>query len=79
MPRRKAAPKPDRLAYRVTEAAAALGLSRWTVDRLIRDGELEAVKIPGGQGVLIPAASLARFMAENATGYERPPAEKAAQ
>ena len=68
--------KPPRLAYRLNEAAAILGISRWVLQRLIRDGELEAVKVPGGRNgaVLIPAASLARFLEDNAQDPTRKPA-----
>ena len=49
---------PAVLAYRQSEAARLLGVSRQVVSRLIRDGELEGVRPPGGRSVLVPAESL---------------------
>jgi excisionase family DNA binding protein len=60
------------MAYRTSEAAEMLGVSRWTVTRLVAMGELDGVRLPppsGSKGVgrlLIPAASLARFLERNA-------------
>ena len=64
----KAAAKPARLTYRPAEVAQKLGVSRWMVDRMIRDGELDTVPVPGGglrAPVLITAASLNRFLEDN--------------
>ena len=59
----KRAVTPMVLMYRPNQVAKMLGLSRSTVDRLIRTGELEAHKMPGGRSapVLIPAAALRAF------------------
>lgn len=46
----------DKLAYSITEAAEALSLGRTTINRMIRDGQIKAVKV-GGR-TLIPAESL---------------------
>lgn len=50
----------ERLAYRINEVAHLLGVSRRTINRRIEAGELESFK--SGAIVLIPAASLARYM-----------------
>ena len=69
MARPRKAPSDDdgRLAYRPDEAAEKLGLSRHEIMRLVRRGELAAVKVPGTDRapVLIPAESLRAFLAAN--------------
>jgi len=47
----------NRLAYSPSEAAAAAGLSRSSIYRAIRRGELRRMKI--GRRAVIPAADLA--------------------
>ena len=49
----------SRLAYPIDEAATLLGVSRWSVYKLIRQGELRPVRIGARQR--IPAAELARM------------------
>ncbi len=52
---------PTRLAYRVNEAADALGICRATVYNLITRGDIRAVKILGA--TRIPADELSRLLA----------------
>lgn len=40
-------------------------MSRQVVARMIRDGELDTVPVPGRRVVLITAVSLARFLEDN--------------
>ena len=54
---------PLRLAYRVPEAAEALGICRAHVYNLITRGELRAVKIGGS--TRIPATELARLLGDS--------------
>lgn len=53
--------KPTPLAYRVNDAASALGISRRTVYRLIDSGKLRATK--AGSITLIPAADVLAVVA----------------
>jgi len=55
--------EPEKLAYSIKDAAKALGLGTTTINRMIKDGRLKAVKI-GGR-TLIPAAAL-RAIIDNA-------------
>lgn len=48
-----------RLAYPIDEAATLLGVSRWSVYKLIREGKLQPVRIGARQR--IPAEELARM------------------
>lgn len=50
-----------RLAYRIEDAASALGVGRTLMYRLIRDGQLKVVKI--GSRSLISASELNAFLA----------------
>lgn len=52
----------ERLAYRVPEAAEALGVSAKTVWRLIEQGELQAVQSGRGKLVLIPRVAIDEFL-----------------
>lgn len=52
---------PKKLAFNVAEAAAALGVSRWTISREIADGKLQASRIRGR--VLVLASSIERLLA----------------
>ena len=55
-PERRA--QPDRVT--ITEAAARLGVSRWTVRRMMDDGELDAIHVRGA--LRIDAASIERYV-----------------
>jgi excisionase family DNA binding protein len=55
---------PPRLAYRVDEAMAMLGVSRSTIERAIADGRLKSSKKLGVR--LIEAASLTALFDESA-------------
>ena len=48
------------LCVGVKEAAAALGLSHWTVRQYIRDGRIKAIRI--GRRVLIEPSELQRLI-----------------
>ena len=50
---------PERLAYSINEFASASALSRPTIYRMIRDGELKTAKVRGRQ--LIPVAEVHRI------------------
>lgn len=52
--------KPERLAYKPTDAAAALGISRARVFELMRDGSLHSVRY--GRTRLIPKLAIERFL-----------------
>jgi excisionase family DNA binding protein len=52
---------PPRLAYRVSEVAAMLGVSRSTVERAIADGRLKSTKTLGTR--LVRADSVAALLA----------------
>lgn len=49
------------LAYRIKEAAAALGVGRTTIYRLIQNGQLNVVRV--GNRSLIPVEALEAFLA----------------
>ncbi len=51
----------DRKLYRVTEAMAALSLSRSVVYELLRSGRLRSVR--EGRTRLVPAAAIAEYVA----------------
>jgi excisionase family DNA binding protein len=53
---------PERLLFRVEEAAEALGLGLTTVKALIASGELRSVKVRGARRV--SATALADYVAE---------------
>ena len=46
----------ERLAYSITEAAKALGISRWLMQEEIRQGRVQAVKI--GRRTVVPRWAL---------------------
>jgi excisionase family DNA binding protein len=54
------------LCIGVKEAAAAVGLSHWTLRQYIRDGKLKAVRI--GRRLLIELSELQRLVEEGRTG-----------
>jgi excisionase family DNA binding protein len=69
----KNATPPARLAYSVAELAASFGVSRWTIDRIIRSGELETTKV--GSLTIITREEVERYLARHATratGKARP-------
>lgn len=49
----------DKLAYRVTEACAALGIGRTSLYELVKTGELKLIKIAGRS--LVPRSELERL------------------
>lgn len=51
------------LALSVTEASAAIGVSRQTLYRMIADGEIATVRIRGRQVVRV--SEIERFLADN--------------
>lgn len=51
----------ERLVVSVADAAKALDTSTWSIYRMLKDGELRAVKI--GRLTKIPIAELDRFLA----------------
>lgn len=55
-----AQPIPDRIAYRFSEVARALGVHPDTVNNWVERGDLHAVKI--GRVRLVPAAELERLL-----------------
>lgn len=58
----KAENGPERLAYTINEFAAATALSRPTIYRMIRDGELRTAKVRGRQ--LVPVAEARRIFGQ---------------
>jgi excisionase family DNA binding protein len=55
-----------RLTYRIGEASAMLGISRWALDRLINNGQVGIVRL--GTLRVIPADELDRIVRQ---GFER--------
>jgi excisionase family DNA binding protein len=51
----------DQLAYRPTQAARIIGVSRARIDELIRAGQIRARK-PSARVTLIPRAELERWL-----------------
>ena len=56
---------PTHLCIGVKEAAAALGLSHWTLRQYIREGKLKAVRI--GRRILIEPSELQRLVEQGRT------------
>lgn len=56
----------ERLAYRPTEVAAVIGLSRSKVYELIARGEIPSIRL-GGK-ILVPAESVRRVIADAPAG-----------
>jgi excisionase family DNA binding protein len=52
-----------KLTYSTREVAALLGVSRPTVDRLVRDGVLPSVDLGATRRTLIPAWAIERLVA----------------
>jgi len=55
----------SKLTYSTREVAALLGVSRPTVDRLVRDGVLPSVDLGATRRTLIPAWGVERLVAES--------------
>jgi len=64
----------EKLTYTVSETAQALGISRHTVERLIRSGSLPAMRV--ARRVLVSKAALAHWLEANSTSHllQRPDA-----
>jgi len=60
----KAQDAPERLAYSINEFSVASDLSRPTIYRMIRDGELRPIKVRGRQ--LIPVGEARRIFGGDA-------------
>jgi excisionase family DNA binding protein len=58
----------QQLLVGVADAAAAIGLSPWTIRQYIREGKIHAVRI--GRRVLIEPSELQRLMDEGRTRGE---------
>ena len=69
--RRTPAPNIDRRAYTLSEAAQALCLGTNTVRGLIKSGRLHAVM--AGARIIVPAAAIERFLAEDSEQIEGAP------
>lgn len=54
-----------KLTYSTREVAVMLGVSRPTVDRLVRDGVLPSVDLGSTRRTLIPAWAVERLVAEH--------------
>jgi excisionase family DNA binding protein len=57
---------PSNLCIGVKEAAASLGISHWSIRKMIRQGRLRAVRI--GRRVLIEPAELKRLIERGRIG-----------
>jgi excisionase family DNA binding protein len=57
------------LTVGVEQAAATLGLSKWTIRQYIREGKIAVVRI--GRRVLIEPGELERLVREGRNGAER--------
>ena len=63
-------------AYSRKEACVTLGISKSTLDTLIREGRLPVVRLK--RRVLIPAETIAQFLAVGKPSHVAPPATPAA-
>lgn len=52
--------QPDRLAYKPTEAAELLGVSKGFIYQLIEQGDIDVIRI--GSRIIIPAKSVQNFL-----------------
>ncbi|MDR0328280.1 MAG: helix-turn-helix domain-containing protein [Planctomycetaceae bacterium] len=52
--------EPERIGYSIKETTESLGISRETVDSLIREGKIRAIKI--GKRVIVSVQSLRDFV-----------------
>lgn len=57
--------EPQKLAFNLKEAAEVLSLSPNSVSKLIRSGQIRAVRV--GRRVIVPRAALEEFLAKEAT------------
>lgn len=57
--------KPERLAYRINEACASIGVGRSSLYNMIRDGRVKSVKIAGR--TLILRSEIERLLSEVAS------------
>ena len=55
----------QKLTYSTREVAVMLGVSRPTVDRLVRDGVLPSVDLGSTRRTLIPAWAIEQLVAEH--------------
>jgi len=56
------------LLLRGTEVAVELGISRALAYRLMQNGTLPVVRVPGGRAVRVPRAALLRWIDEQTAG-----------
>lgn len=61
-----------KISYSIKEAAAAIGVSTWTIWQLVKNGELWTFKL--GARTLIQAEVLQAFITEKAAGSQPTPA-----
>lgn len=54
----------QRMTYKIDEVAQALGLGKTTIHKLLRDGELQKIKL--GRSTLISAESVEELLARHA-------------
>lgn len=54
----------QRMTYKIDEVAQALGLGKTTIHKLLRDGELQKIKL--GRSTLIPAESVEALLRRHA-------------
>lgn len=52
----------EKLAYNQKEAAAALGVCKQTIEKLVRNGEIRAVR-PSEKRIIIPVEALKEYLA----------------
>ena len=57
-------PTPERVAYTLSEAARALGISPTQASRLIDSGKLRETKLVAGSGRYVTAASVDAYEAD---------------
>jgi|GEM_PF-4907073 len=70
-------PNQPRLAYRLGELAAALGVSRWTLRRIIDRGELATTKV--ASVTVVTAEEVQRFLTRHQSRRARPENRRGAE
>lgn len=55
----------ERLVYRIGEAAEALGVTRWTINRIVRSGELATSRV--GSLTVITIREVEAYLARHTT------------